>query len=123
ILFSFQAYRIIGEKEKAVLYLHMVLRKQFEKGDYSPINWSNDTTRMATVIMVNLQSFDTARYLLVASTTVLRNVSSYLQSTDEFKQAWADLGRSWIKLGVEILDASVDRLKDLEDQVRKPSKY
>lgn len=118
-----QAYKILGEKEKAVLYLHMVLRRQLEKGDYNNITWGADTARMSSVLMINVQAFQTARYMLVSATAVLSAAPEEEKANDHFKQTWADLGRAWAKFGVALLEASCDRLKDLEEQTKKPVKF
>jgi len=114
---------ITDNKEKAILYLHMVLRKQIEKKSSSITTWSSDAVRMATAVLTNVQSFQATKSHLLAATTVLNKASEQEKSTDEFKQVWADVGRVWIKLGLEILEASTDRLKDLEEQTRKPPKF
>lgn len=118
-----QAYKIKGEKEKAVLYLHMVLRRQLEKGDYNSISWGADTAKMASVLQINVQAFQTARNMLVSATAVLSQTPEEEKSSDHFKQTWADLGRSWAKFGVALLEASCDRLKDLEEQTKRPIKF
>jgi len=101
----------------------MVLRRQLENEDYSKTTWSEDTTRMASVVVINMQSFEAARSMLVAATVVLNNATDKEKLKDDFKQAQANLGRAWIKLGIELLEASCDRLKDLEEQTRKPPKF
>ncbi|ODM97038.1 KIF1-binding protein [Orchesella cincta] len=118
-----QAYKIRGEKEKAVLYLHMVLRRQLEKGDYNNITWGADTAKMASVLMINVQAYQTARGMLVASTAVLSANPEEEKSSDHFRQTWADLGRAWVKFGVALLEASCDRLRDLEEQTKKAIKF
>lgn len=101
----------------------MVLRRQLEKGDYNNISWGSDSSRMAAVLMVNAQAFETARNILVAATTVMNKTPEEEKSSDHFKQNWADLGRTWAKFGVQLLEASCDRLKDLEEQTRTPVKF
>jgi hypothetical protein len=100
----------------------MVLRRQLES-DYSKITWSADTARMASVVVINMQAFDAARNILVAATHVLSTATDEEKCTDDFKQATADLGKAWMKLGIELFEASCDRLRDLEDQHRKPPKF
>lgn len=118
-----QAYKIKGEKEKAALYLHMVLRRQLaETEDFNSITWAGDTAKMASVLIVNMEAFETARNILLGATVVLNEVPEKDKSKDEFKQAYADLGRVWIRLGVDLLEASGERLKDIEEQVKKSSR-
>lgn len=114
---------IMDQKEKAILYLHMVLRKQLENDTSTITTWSADTVKMAAAVLINVQSFPACKTLLLAATAVLSNGSEEEKSTDEFKQTWADLGRGWMKLGLEVLELSCDRLKDLEEQTRKPPKF
>jgi hypothetical protein len=101
----------------------MVLRRQLEKGDFNNITWGSDSARMASVLMLNAQAFETARNILVAATTVMNSVPKEEKDTDTFRQNWADLGRTWAKFGVQLLEASCDRLKDLEEQTRPPVKF
>lgn len=101
----------------------MVLRRQLEKGDYNNITWGADTAKMASVLMINVQAFQTARCMLVSSTAVLSETPEEEKSKDHFRQTWADLGRAWAKFGVALLEASCDRLKDLEEQTKKPIKF
>lgn len=101
----------------------MVLRKQLEKGDYVPLTWSSDSTKMASVIIINMQAHETARHILLAAQVVLNTTPEEEKSTETFKESWADLGRCWIKLGVDLLETSGDRLRDLEEQTKKLPKF
>lgn len=101
----------------------MVLRKQLEKGDYSPTTWCADTTKMASVVIINIQSFETARNILLGAQCVLTKVPEEEKSNDTFKQSWADLARCWVKLGVDLMEVSSDRLKDLEEQTKRQPKF
>lgn len=101
----------------------MVLRRQLEKGDYNHTTWAADTARMASVLMINVQAFQTARCMLVSATAVMSSAPEEEKAKDHFKQIWADLGRAWAKFGVALLEASCDRLKDLEEQTKKPIKF
>ncbi|CAG7824865.1 unnamed protein product [Allacma fusca] len=78
---------------------------------------------MAGVMITNMECFEAARNVLLAATAVLNKCTEEEKSSDQFKQNYAELGRSWAKLGNELLEASADRLKDLEEQTRKPPKF
>lgn len=102
----------------------MVLRRQLEKGDYNHITWGSDSSRMASVLTANTQVFETAREVMVAATTVMKMTPEEEKTSDNFKQNWADLGRTWAKFGAHLLESSCDRLKDLEDDYsRKQLKF
>lgn len=104
----------------------MVLRRQLEKGDFNHITWGSDSSKMAGVLMmVNSQAFETARDILVAATTVMNKTPVEEKDSDHFKQNWADLARTWSKFGINLLEFSADRLKDLqdEDSQRKELKF
>ena len=101
----------------------MVLRRELEKKDVNYINWASDASKMASVMVTNMECFEAARNVLMAATAVLNRCSEEEKNTDYFKQNYAELGRCWIKLGNELLEASMDRLKDLEEQTRKTPKF
>lgn len=94
----------------------MVLRRQLEKGDYNNITWGSDCSRMASVLMSNEQTFETARDILVAATTIMKHSPEEEKGSDHFRQNFAELGRCWGKFGTVLLEISGNRLKDLQDE-------
>lgn len=116
-----QIFGKLHENFKSAIYCHITLQRQFDMGDYDPIDWALNSATLSQFFMEKC-GFKQARHHLAASSYILDKYKSeyldvqtdrgeqYDSELEVFNHRSADVSRCWVKYGILLLGKSKDRL-------------
>lgn len=116
-----QVYGKLGDSHKSAQYCHVTLRRQLETRSYQPVEWALNAATLSQYYITK-PDFNMARHCMASATVVLNEaegsekcLSQNCDGQQDLPRIWADLNRCWVKYGLQLLEASWERLLEDDD--------
>ncbi|CAN8015436.1 unnamed protein product [Ixodes persulcatus] len=131
LYYMVQAYKLLGEKEKAAMYCYRTLKKQVAMDDVDSVDWADAVATLSQFFIVG-DNFGAGRHHLACASYMLGQYATELdrdQSSPEHKEVKeemlkrrsADVAWCWAKYSLLLLVASREEATGQKDQKQSPS--
>ncbi|RUS72998.1 hypothetical protein EGW08_019246 [Elysia chlorotica] len=116
-----QVFAKLEQNSLSAQYCHMTLDRQLRAGDYDPVDWALNAATLSQYYLI-AERFSEARHCLASASLIFSSAKKNPETLNEQElelqtQRDADIERSWIKYGLNLLEASRDAMFDkIENQ-------